>query len=117
MMKLDWQSKARIMKACAIIPAGGSYMLIQKTFGLLKSDPMPQIPKQIEMARWILDMGGRVERKTFFEVGTRHNAIVPIGFFLCGAKKVITANFHRRLDVGILKRSLRANECNKGSQS
>ena len=67
---------------------------------------MSRIPAQIEMAQWILDIGGEIEGKTFFEVGTGHNLIVPIGFFLCGAEKVVTVDLHRRLDFGILKKSL-----------
>ena len=51
-------------------------------------------------------MDGKVEGKTFFEVGTGHNPIVPIGFFLCGAEKIVTVDLHRRLDFGILKESL-----------
>ena len=51
-------------------------------------------------------MGEKVEGKTVFEVGTGHCPIVPIGFFLCGAEKVITVDLHRRLDFGILKKSL-----------
>jgi len=42
---------------------------------------------------------GKVEGKTFFEVGTGHNPIVPIGFFLCGAEKIVTVDLHRRLDL------------------
>jgi len=75
-------------------------------FGRLKAEPVSRIPAQIEMMRWILDMGGKVAGKTFFEVGTGHNPIVPIGFFLGGAEKVITVDLHRRLDWGILKKSL-----------
>jgi len=47
-----------------------------------------------------------VKGKTFFEVGTGHCPIVPIGFFLCGAEKIVTIDLHRRLDFGILKKSL-----------
>jgi len=97
------------MKACALLPAGagaGIYRFIQKTFGRLKADPMSRIPAQIEMVRWIFDMGGKVEGKTFFEVGTGYCPIVPIGFFLCGAKEVVTVDLHRRLDIGILEKSL-----------
>jgi len=105
---MRWQTKAKIMKTCALLPAGGGgiYRFIQKTFGRLKADPMSRIPAQIEMARWILGMGGKVEGKTFFEVGTGHCPVVPIGFFLCGAEKVVTVDLHRRLDFGILKKSL-----------
>ena len=102
-----WQTKAKIMKVCVLLPAGGRiYKFIQKTFGRLKANPMSRIPAQVEMARWILDMDGKVEGKTFFEVGTGHNPIVPIGFFLSGAKKVITVDLHKRLDFGILEKSL-----------
>ena len=31
---------------------------------------------------------------------------MPIGFFLCGAEQVITVDLNRRLDFGILKKSL-----------
>lgn len=61
------QTKAKIMKACAFLPAGAElYKLIQKTFGRLKADPMFRIPTQIEMTRWILDMGGKVEGEDIF---------------------------------------------------
>ncbi|MCK4818489.1 class I SAM-dependent methyltransferase, partial [bacterium] len=106
-MKLNWKTKAKIMKACALLPAGGGiYRFIQKTFGRLKADPMSRIPAQVDMARWILEMGGKVDGKNFLEVGTGHYPIVPIGFFLCGAEKVVTVDLHRRLDFGILKKSL-----------
>ncbi|MBE9569439.1 MAG: hypothetical protein IMF11_02320, partial [Proteobacteria bacterium] len=90
-MKLSWQTKAKIMKTCALLPAGGGiYRFIQKAFGRLKADPMARIPAQVEMARWILDMGKGLEGKRFFEVGTGHCPVVPIGFFLCGAEKIVT---------------------------
>lgn len=89
------------MKTCAFLPEGGGiYSFIQKTFGRLKANPISRIPAQFEMARWILEKSGKVEGKTFFEVGIGHNPIVPIGFFLSGAKKVVTVDLHRRLDFG-----------------
>jgi SAM-dependent methyltransferase len=104
---MHWRTKAKIMKACALLPSGVEiYSFIQKRFGRLKANPMSRIPAQIKMARWILEMGGKIEGKTFFEVGTGHNPIVPIGFFLCGAEKVVTVDLHKRLEFGILKKSL-----------
>jgi len=106
-MKMRWQAKAKIMKACDLLPAGAElYKLIQKTFRRLKADPMTRIPAQIEMARWIFETGGKIDGKTFFEVGTGHCPVVPIGFFLCGAEKVVTVDLHKRLDLGILEKSL-----------
>jgi hypothetical protein len=86
-MKLSWQTKAKIMKVCAALPVGGC-RLIQKMFGCLKANPMSRIPAQINTARWILGMGGENQGKTFFEVGTGHCPIVPIGFFLSGQRSL-----------------------------
>jgi len=91
---MHWQYKAKIMKTCVLLSAGSElYKFIQKTFGRLKADLMSRIPVQIEMARWILDMGGKIEGKKFFEVGTGHNPVVLIGFFLCGAEQVMSIDF------------------------
>ena len=104
---MRWKRKTAIMRFCGHLPFGDKlYRWGQKRVGRLKANPMSRIPSQIEMARWMLDIGGKVEGKTFFEVGTGHNTIAPIGFFLCGASEVITVDLHRRLDFGILKKSL-----------
>ena len=52
---------------CPSSYGGELYRFIQKNFGRLKANPMTRIPVQVEMERWILEMGGRVEEKTFFE--------------------------------------------------
>lgn len=84
---MKWQQKAKIMKIFSNMPMGGVlYKFLQKKFGRLTSDPMPNIKKQIEIANWLHQYNFPIEGKTFFEVGTGHNAIVPVGFFLSGAK-------------------------------
>lgn len=104
---MRWQTKAKIMKICALLPARGTiYRIIQKAFGRLKANPMARIPAQIEMARWVLEMGKEIEEKTFFEVGTGHCPTVPIGFFLAGAGNIITVDLHKRMEIGILRKSL-----------
>lgn len=106
-MKLNWHTKARIMKICAALPLGVQlYKLIQKAFGRLKANPMSRIPTQVEIARWLLEMGKQIEGKTFFEVGTGHCPTVPIGFFLAGAGDIITVDLHKRMEIGILRKSL-----------
>ena len=67
---------------------------------------MPNIKKQIEIASWLHQYIFPIEGKTFFEVGTGHKAIVPVGFFLSGAKRVVTIDLYRRLDYNIMKSSL-----------
>jgi hypothetical protein len=106
-MKIGWQLKAKIIKICVLLPGGEVvYRFIQKIFGRLKLDPMALIPSQIEMARWILEFGKCIEGKRFFEVGTGHCPIVPIGFFLSGAEQIVTVDLHRRLEPVILEKSL-----------
>jgi len=47
-----------------------------------------------------------VEGKRFFEVGTGHVPVAPIGWFLCGAGSVVTVDLHRRLEKGLTRKSL-----------
>ena len=104
---MRWQQKAIIMKILSNISIGGVlYKFLQKKFGRLTSDPLPNIKKQIEIANWLHQYNFPIEGKIFFEVGTGHNAIMPIGFFLSGAKGVITLDLYRRLDYNIMKNSL-----------
>jgi len=67
---------------------------------------MPNIKKQIEIANCLHQYNIPIEGKIFFEVGTGHNAIIPVGFFLSGAKRVVTVDLYRRLDNDIMKSSL-----------
>jgi hypothetical protein len=102
---MDWKNKARIIKICSKIPIYGAdvYKFIQKNFGRLDANPQTRIFTQIEMSQWILGFGRQIEDRVFFEVGTGHKPVVPIGFFLCGAKKVITADVNERLDYSLLR--------------
>ena len=67
---------------------------------------MFNIKKQIEIANWLLQHNIPIEGKKFFEVGTGHNAIVSVGFFLSVAKRFVTVDLYRRLDYNIMKNSL-----------
>lgn len=104
---MKWQSKAKIMAMCAILPMGNSiYQLIQRRFGNLNGNPFSRINMQLEMAKWILQNDMVIIGRTVFEVGTGHKTVVPIGFFLSGAEKVITVDINRRLNFNVLKETL-----------
>ena len=106
---MRWQQKAKIMKIFSNIPMGGEgvlYKFLQKKFGRLTSNSLPNIKKQFGIANWLHQYNFPIEGKIFFEVGTGHNAIVPIGFFLSGTKRVVTVDLYRRLDYNIMKNSL-----------
>jgi len=73
---------------------------------------MSRLPALGEMARWALEYwntdGAKKgsEGKSFFEVGTGHVPIAPIGWFLCGAGSVVTVDLHRRIEWGLSQKSL-----------
>ena len=85
---MRWQVKAAIQATSSVIPKGDLvYQRIQTRFGNLGARPMSRLPFQVQMTAWLQDAG--VSRDaTFFEVGTGHIPVLPIGFYLCGASKV-----------------------------
>ncbi|WP_161635189.1 methyltransferase domain-containing protein [Desulfovermiculus halophilus] len=104
---MRWENKARIMRFCSWIPWGDRiYKNIQKTFGRLQANPMSRLPVQVKMATWLDNQGHGVVDKHFFEVGTGHVPVAPIGFFLCGAGSVMSADLHRRIDWRLTQQTL-----------
>jgi SAM-dependent methyltransferase len=102
-----WQRKAAIMRVAARLPFGDRlYRWGQKAIGRLRADPMNRLPMQVEMVRWLGHRGTSVQGASLFEVGAGHIPIVPIGFFLSGAARVITVDLHRRIDWGLTRDSL-----------
>lgn len=108
-----WKYKANIMQLCASFPLGAVlYKYIQKTFGRLRAEPMSRLPALGKMAGWVLDYWNTdgekkgIEGKRFFEVGTGHIPIAPIGWFLCGAGSIVTVDLHRRIEWGLTRQSL-----------
>jgi SAM-dependent methyltransferase len=105
---MRWERKAAVARLCAALPAGDRiYKVIQRRFGGLTGDPADRLPFVPKFAEWITAAGGAVEGATVLEVGTGHKPTIPIGFFLLGAKTVHTYDLHRRLDVALVRESLR----------
>lgn len=104
---MRWQNKARIMKIFSVLPSGPAlYKILQRTLGRLRANHSSRLPVQVEMGRWLLDSGLEIADKVFFEVGTGHIPILPIGYFLCGAAKVITVDLNRRVEWQLTRDSL-----------
>lgn len=72
---------------------------MQRAFGRLSADPMARIPTQVKMAKWLSSNGHSPEGKVLFEVGTGNLPVVPMGFFLTGAARIITVDLNPRLDT------------------
>lgn len=101
---MHWQAKAAAMRFCAAVPRGDRlYSWGQKRFGRLWADPMERLPLQAEMLQWLAAGGVPVVDASFFEVGTGHVPLVPIGFFLAGARETVTVDLHRRVDWGLTR--------------
>ena len=103
---MNWKYKAIIMNLCSCLPWKGIYPIIQKTMGRLQSNPMSRLPSHAKMCKWILSSGNKIQGKNFFEVGTGHIPIAPIGFFLCGANSIITVDLNRRIDWKLTSQSI-----------
>ncbi len=109
-----WERKAAIARICARLPYGDQiYKLGQKRFGALRADPTSRLSKQVEMARWLLSRGEGVSGKSFFEVGTGHVPVVPIGLYLSGAKETITVDLNRRIDWDLTRQALEWMACRR----
>lgn len=92
------------MRGFANLPFGDRlYKWSQKRFGRLRAAPMERLPTQAEMTRWFIERDMTVEGASFFEVGTGHIPLVPIGFFLSGVAQTITVDLHQRIDWGLTR--------------
>ena len=85
---MKWQHKAAIARVCARLPFGDRlYRFGQRHVGQLRAQPLVRLATQLEMVRWLSAAGVAVHGGRFFEVGTGHMPIVPIGFYLSGARE------------------------------
>ncbi len=104
---MNWKNKALIMNILSKLPLGEFlYITVQRLFGRLNSSPYSRIPHIIKMLSWLKAQGDLVNDKILFEVGTGHIPLLPIGFFLAGAKKVYTYDLNKRLQLNMLTETL-----------
>jgi SAM-dependent methyltransferase len=104
---MHWQMKAAIMRLCSRFPLGDRlYMIGQKKLGRLQANPLARLPIQVKMTRWLMEQGILITGSCLFEVGSGNIPLVPIGFFLSGAGRVITVDLHKRIDWGLTRSCL-----------
>ncbi|GAA2625306.1 class I SAM-dependent methyltransferase [Paractinoplanes durhamensis] len=105
---MRWTRKAKIQKACALLPGGDVlYRQIQRRYGRLNADPFKRLPQHAAMLRRLAELGFRAEGARCLEVGTGHVPIAPIAFYLLGADEVVTVDLHRRLDTELTTEMIR----------
>jgi SAM-dependent methyltransferase len=107
---MNWKLKAKLQNLISLLPSDISYKLyylIQKKFGGYKNyTPMNRFPAGIKTWKFILDNGYNPVNKTFFEVGTGRVPIIPISFWLMGAKKVVTIDVNPYVEEDLMKKCL-----------
>lgn len=105
---MNWKTKAKIMNIAARLPYGDRlYQFGQERLGRLRASPLDRLPAQAQMVKWLRENDTQIQGATLFEVGTGHIPLVPIGFFLSGAKQIITVDLHRRIHWRLTAESLR----------
>lgn len=114
---MNWKLKAKIQKAVSILPASASYATyywIQRHFGGLKKiNPINRLTAGIEIWKRIKRLGYDPVDKVFFEVGTGRAPIVPLAYWLMGAKKIITIDLNPYLKEELIKESIQYISDNK----
>ena len=98
---MRWQMKARIQRIVARLPQDMGervYYRIQRTVGAFRSlDPWDHFSAARRIAEAATRHGKPIAGAEILEVGTGHRLLVPIGFWLLGAKRIVTVDVHRYL--------------------
>jgi SAM-dependent methyltransferase len=104
---MKWQYKAAVARVCARLPLGDRvYRLGQRHLGELRARPLVRLATQIDMLEWLTASGVVVRDSRVLEVGTGHMPIVPIGFYLSGARECFTVDLNRRVDWRLTRHCL-----------
>ncbi len=98
---MNWKIKAAVQRACALAPIGKQalYRQIQCRCGQLEHgyDYSFLLSEAARMARLLAGKGHTIEGASVMEVGTGWRVDIPIGFFLCGAQRIVTCDLNRYL--------------------
>ena len=94
----------------SLLPSSASYSAyyqIQRRFGgLRKVNPVSKLSGGIKTWKLIKEQGFEPDRKTFLEIGTGRVTLVPLSYWLMGAKKIITIDVNPYLKEELIKESL-----------
>src|SRR5262245_1973288 len=105
-----WKVKAAVQNAVAALPRALSYATyyrLQRLFGELRcTNPIQRLSAGIDIWRQVLQQGLDPIDCVFFEVGTGRAPIVPLAFWLMGAKRTITVDLNPYLKGDIVRESL-----------
>lgn len=108
---MNWKIKALIQNTISYFPSSLSYAFyyfLQRKFGGLKEiNPVNELTKGIDIWKTIKKQKNNPVDKIFFEIGTGRLVLVPLSFWLMGAKKTITIDANPYIKTELIKESLR----------
>lgn len=98
---MNWKVKAIIQNLVDKLPSALSYPIyyyLQRSFGGLKTiNPINALESTIKIVDIVRKNNQTIKDKIFLEIGTGRTIDVPIGLWLCGAKKIITIDLNEYL--------------------
>lgn len=108
---MHWKLKSLIQNAISLFPSAASYEAyywMQRHFGgLRRVDPTSRFVAAIETWKRIQSQERSPTGKVFLEVGTGRAPIVPIAYWLMGAKSTITIDLNPYLKEELIAEHLR----------
>lgn len=112
-----WKCKAAIQNMIALLPdplSDSLYYCVQRHLGgLKKMNFMGGLTDGIETWKRIINLGGVPAGGIFFEVGTGRAPVVPLSYWLMGAKSTITVDKNPYLKAELIEDCLRSVSHNK----
>jgi len=108
---MNWKIKSKIQNVVSLLPSSASYATyywIQRHFGALKNKMNPMVKMESGLKTWkqIQKLGYNPKEKVFFEVGTGRIPMVPVAYWLMGAKSTITIDLNPYMKTELVKESL-----------
>jgi hypothetical protein len=107
---MHWKLKAVIQNTISLLPNSVSYAAyfwIQRHFGgLRRINPVSSLTAGIATWNLIKELGYDPSEKVFFKVGTGRVPLMPLAYWLMGAKKTMTIDLNPCLKEELIKESL-----------
>jgi SAM-dependent methyltransferase len=109
---MNWKLKALMQNIIALLPTKISYSVhyqVQRHFGSwrrVNANTMSKLMSGLEICERILKYGHTPKDKVFFEVGSGRTPIIPLVYWLMGAKKTITIDINPYMKEELLREFL-----------
>ena len=104
---MHWKLKAAIQNTVSLLPSSVSYATyywVQRHFGGLRSlSPVERLVAGIDTWKRIKEQGVDPTDKVFFEVGTGWAPVVPLAYWLMGARRTITIDINPYLKAELVR--------------